>query len=149
MLSVRQLKFTAITKYSHKWAVSDQANLQVQLPAICISRNKSLRPMLLQHGEPYQTSKTDTFAPSVFFIPRKFTKSLRGTLVSLKAPLPRQKQWNVVCQIPCPDCLNANVGQTCRQRSGTERPSSEKGPRDIRAILSRHGTQPSHVSINS
>ncbi len=30
----------------------------------------------------------------------------------------------------------------------TERPSSEKGPRNMRTMLSRHGILPAHVTIN-
>ncbi len=46
-----------------------------------------------------------------------FFTSLRGTLVNAKDPLPTPKQRNVVYHIPCSDCPNAYVGQTCRQLS--------------------------------
>ncbi len=102
----------------------------------------------------------------------------RGTLVNVKDPLPTPEQRNVVYHVPCADCPNAYVGQTGRQLSTRvkepngavrrqdknsllalhcpafdwDRASyrgSEKGPRNIRLILSRHGTLPSHVSVNA
>ncbi len=60
---------------------------------------------------------TDCPTPSPFFIAHKPTKSLRGTLVNVKDPLPTPKQWNVVYHIPCSNCPNAYMGQTGRQLS--------------------------------
>ncbi len=73
-----------------------------------------------QHGEPCQERiRTDCPAPSFlhYFIAHKSTKSLRGTLVNVKDPLPTPKQRNLVYHIPCSDCPNAYVGQTGRQLS--------------------------------
>ncbi len=106
-------------------------------------------------------------------ISHKPTKLLRWTLVNVKDPLPTLKQWNVV--YPCSAFPCAYVCQTGWQLStrmkvhkdairwqnallpyiacqpatyliGIERPSSEKGPPNIRSVLSRHGTLPRHVS---
>ncbi len=53
-----------------------------------------------------------TPSPLHFFIAHKMTKSLRGTLVKAKGPLPTPKQRNVVYHNPCSNCPNAYVGQT-------------------------------------
>ncbi len=55
--------------------------------------------------------------PFNFFIAHKPTKSLRGTLVNVKDPLPTPEQRNVVHHIPCSDRPNAYVDQTGRQLS--------------------------------
>ncbi len=128
-----------------------------------------------QHGETCQKRiRTDCPTPSFLHFFHTSTKSLRGTLVNVKDPLPTPKQQNVVYHIPCSDCPNAycpihvlkntkapsddrmkilyspNIARrTTPHLIGTERPSSENGTGNIRAILSRHGTLPPHVSINT
>ncbi len=70
---------------------------------------------------PYVKNVTELVArhlrPFNFFIAHRPTKSLRGTLVNVRDPLPTSKQRNVVCHIPCSDCPNAYVGQFGRQLS--------------------------------
>ncbi len=58
-----------------------------------------------------------TPSPLQFFHSSLLTKSLRGTLVNVKDPLPTPEQRIVVYHIPCSDCPNAYVGQTGRQFS--------------------------------
>ncbi len=45
------------------------------------------------------------------------TKTLRGTLVNVKDPLPTLKQRNVVHDIQCSDCPNDYMGQAGQKLS--------------------------------
>ncbi len=84
--------------------------------------------------------------PFNFFIAHKPTKSLRGTLVSVKAFLPTPEQRNVVYNMPCSECPNAYVGQTGQQLS--TRVKQHKGAvrrQDENSLLALHCPTTGHA----
>ncbi len=81
-----------------------------------------------------------------FFIAHKPTKSLRGTLVNVKDPLPTPEQRNVVNHIPGSDCPNAYVHQTGRQLSalGIEHKGAVRR-QDENSLLALHCLMTGHA----